>query len=36
MSEVNLGQGSNYLVKTTKPVAMWDTMTVIKKVKRYL
>ena len=29
MSEVNLGQGSNYLVKTTKPVAMWDSLTVI-------
>lgn len=29
MSEVNLGQGSNYLVKTTKPVTMWDSLTVV-------
>ena len=29
MAEVNLGQGSNYLVKTTKPVAMWDSLTVL-------
>lgn len=33
MSEVNLGQGSNYLVKTTKPVAMWDNLTVINEGK---
>ena len=33
MSEVNLGQGSNYLVKTTKPVAMWDSLTVMNEGK---
>lgn len=29
MSEINLGHGSNYLVKTTKPVEMWDHVTVM-------
>lgn len=28
MKEVNMGEGSNYLVKTSKPVTMWDSLTV--------
>ena len=26
--ETNLGHGSNYLVKTSKPVIMWDSLTI--------
>lgn len=28
MSEINLGQGHNYLVSTSKPVVMWEHLTV--------
>ncbi len=33
MSEVNLGQGSNYLVKSSKLVTMYDSLTVMNEGK---
>ena len=29
MSEVNLGQGSNFIYKTSQAVTMWDQLTVV-------
>jgi len=33
MKEINMGEGSNYLVKTSKPVTMWDSLTVLNEGK---
>ena len=33
MSEINLGQGNNFLVTTAKNVTMWDHLTVVNEGK---